>query len=164
MQGERLEWRAGHGAGYVRRLDSRLDAVLSHRSSAVRVVVLSWILLLGGMWLLRRRAGLRAAARLIFLAALWLPALALLTAALAPSDAVEAIVLARRQPGACSGQRPAAAVAAAPLIPAAVSFLAHAIDLALGSHLIVALAGRAQPEGRLALLRDRQRARDRAVA
>ncbi len=38
MQGERLEWRAGHGAGYLRRLDNRLDAVLSHRSAALRVV------------------------------------------------------------------------------------------------------------------------------
>jgi hypothetical protein len=142
MQGERLEWRAGHGAGYLRRLDNRLDAVLSHRSAALRVVVLSWILLLGGMWLVRRRAGLRAAARMIFLAALWLPALALLTAALAPSDAVEAIVLA-------VGSLALAAVSdrllpwpAAPLIPAAVSFLAHTIDLALGSHLIsLSLAG-----------------------
>ena len=142
MQGERLEWRAGHGAGYLRRLDSRLDAVLSHRSAALRVVVLSWILLLGGMGLVRRRAGLRAAARMIFLAALWLPALALLTAALAPSDAVEAIVLA-------VGSLALAAVSdrllpwpAAPLIPAAVSFLAHTIDLALGSHLIsLSLAG-----------------------
>jgi hypothetical protein len=147
MQGERLEWRAGHGAGYLRRLDSRLSAVLAHRSATLRVVLLSWIVLLAGMWLLRRRAGLRAAARTIFLAAIWLPALALLTAALAPSDAVEAIVLA-------VGSLALGAISdrllpwpAAPLIPAAVSFLAHAIDLGLGSHLIALSLAGPNPKG-----------------
>jgi hypothetical protein len=142
MQGEQIESRTGHGAAYIERIDRRLSEVLTHRSTTLRVVLLAWILLLGAMWLLRRREGVRTAGRVIFLGAIWLPALALLTAALAPSDAVEAVVLA-------AGSLLLGAVSdrllpwpAAPLIPAAVSFLAHTVDLALGSHLIsLSLAG-----------------------
>src|SRR5689334_15223126 len=46
MQGERIESRAGHGAAYVRSLSHRLDAVLGHRTTALRVLTLAWIVLL----------------------------------------------------------------------------------------------------------------------
>jgi hypothetical protein len=142
MQGEQIESRSGHGAAYVRELASRLDAVLAHRSTSLRVVTLAWVVLLAALGLLWRGDGLRTAARIIFLSALWLPALALLTATLEPSDAVEALALAL-------GSLVLGAVSdrllpwpAAPLIPAAASFAAHAIDLAFGSHLIsLALTG-----------------------
>ncbi len=136
MQGERIESWSGHDAAYVRGLANRLDAVLAHRSTALRVVTLAWVVLLAVLGLLWRGDGLRAAARIIFLSALWLPALALLTAALEPSDAVEALVLALGSLalGALSDRM--LPWPAAPLIPAAVSFAAYTIDLAFGSHLI----------------------------
>jgi hypothetical protein len=142
MQGEQIESRSGHGAAYVRDLSDRLDAVLGHRTTALRVVTLVWIVLLGVLALAGGRDGLRLGARIVFLSALWLPALALLTAALRPSDLAEALVLAL-------GALALGAVSdrllpwpAAPLIPAAVSLAAHTIDLGLGSHLVsLSLAG-----------------------
>jgi hypothetical protein len=142
MQGERIETRSGHGVGYVRQLEARLDAVLPHRSDALKVVGLTWLALLLVMVLGWRREGLRAAGRIFFLAAVWLPALTLLTAALEPSGLVEGLVLALGSLalGALTDARlpwPGAAV-----LPAAVSFGTHAVDLALGSKLIgLSIAG-----------------------
>jgi len=142
MQGERIESRSGHGAGYVHDLSDRLDAVLGHRTTALRVVTLVWIVLLGVLGLARRRDGVKLAARIIFLSALWVPALALLTAALRPSDLGEALVLALGAVALGAVTDRLLPWPAAPLIPAAVSLGAHTIDLALGSHLVsLSLAG-----------------------
>ncbi len=142
MQGERIESRAGHGAAYVRRLKARLDAILPHRDRAMEVIAVVWAATLLLLWLVLRRAGLRAAGRIFFLAALWLPGLALFTAAIEPSALIEGLILAL-------GALVLGALTdaylpwpGAPLLPAAVTFGFHAIDLALGSHLIgLSLAG-----------------------
>jgi hypothetical protein len=142
MQGERIESRDGHGAAYVRDLGERLDAILPHRSAALRTVVPAWIVLIAAMALLRRGEGVRFAARVVFLSALWLPGLTLVTAALQPSSTAEAVLLA-------VGALLLGAVSdlllpwpAAPLIPAALTLGAFTIDLALGSHLTsLSLAG-----------------------
>ena len=67
MQGEVIESRAGHGAAYVRDLGERLDAILPHRSAALRTVVPAWLVLIAAMALLRRGEGVRFAARVVFL-------------------------------------------------------------------------------------------------
>jgi hypothetical protein len=142
MQGERIDYRAGRGAAYVRDLKDRLDDVLPHRSTAVLYIACSWALLLAFGWLLRRREGLRAALRIAFLGALWLPAIALLTAALSPPAAVEALILALGGVALGALSDRGLPWPAAPLLPAAVSFLANAIDLARGSRLIgLSIAG-----------------------
>ena len=142
MQGERIESRAAHGAGYVRRLGARLDSVLSHRAEAVRAVAASWALLVLVLWLARRRRGLEQAARIVFLGAIWVPALALLTAAIEPSGLAESLVLALGALALGALTDALLPWPAAPLLPAAVSFGAHALDLALGSHLIgLSIAG-----------------------
>src|SRR5437764_7969554 len=135
MQGERIESRGGHGAAYVKDLKARLDAILPHRDQAVKIIALCWVAGALLLVLARRRDGLRAAGRIAFLAAIWLPALTLLTAAIEPSGVAEGLILAL-------GSLALGALAdallpwpAAPLLPAAVSFGAQAIDLALGSHL-----------------------------
>jgi hypothetical protein len=142
MQGERIDSRGGHGARYVKDLKARLDAILPHRDRAVEVIALCWAAAALLMFLARRRDGLRAAVRVFFLAAVWLPALALLTAAIAPSALGEGLILAL-------GSLALGALTdlflpwpAAPALPAAVSFGAHAVDLALGSHLVgLSIAG-----------------------
>jgi hypothetical protein len=141
MQGETISSRSGSAAG-VRSLQARLNAILAHRDQAVEVTAIVFAAMALLLALVRGRAGLRAAARLVLLAAIWLPALALLTAALRPSGLAEALILAL-------GSLALAALCdaflpwpAAPLVPAALSFGAHAIDLALGSHLVgLSLAG-----------------------
>ncbi|HKN93287.1 MAG TPA: hypothetical protein VJU60_03055, partial [Thermoleophilaceae bacterium] len=136
MQGERIESRTGHGAAYVRRLKARLDAILPHRDRAVEVIAVTWAAALLLLGLVRRRAGVRAVGRIFFLAALWLPGLALFTAAIEPSALAEALILAL-------GTLVLGALTdaylpwpGAPFLPAAVTFGMHTIDLALGSHLI----------------------------
>jgi hypothetical protein len=142
MQGERIESRGGHGEAFVKSLGSRLNAILPHRDDAVRAVLIAWAAAAFLLWLARRRPGLRSAGRILLLAGIWIPALCLLTAALRPSGLVEALVIALGS--LCLGALTDMLVPwpAAPLVPAAVSFGAHTIDLALGSHLIgLSIAG-----------------------
>ncbi|HEX6459479.1 MAG TPA: hypothetical protein VF032_11230 [Thermoleophilaceae bacterium] len=142
MQGERIESRSAHDARYVRDLKARLDAILPHRDRAVEVIALVWAAAALLLWLIRRRAGLRAMGRMVFLGALWLPALALFTAAIQPSELAEALILAFGALALAALTDALLPWPAAPLVPAAVTFGTHAIDLALGSHLIgLSLAG-----------------------
>jgi hypothetical protein len=100
------------------------------------------LLLLAALQVSARERGLRAALRIGLLAALWVPGLALLTAAVQPSRLVEgavvgvgAVVL-----GALTDRL--ARWPLGPAIPAAFVFLAHAVDLAAGSRLIgMSMAG-----------------------
>jgi hypothetical protein len=136
MQGERIESRSGHGAAYVRDLKARLDAILPHRDDVVEIVAICWAAAALLLWLARRRDGLRAALRIFFLALIWAPALALLTAAIRPSGIAEGLILALGSLGLGWLTDTLLPWPAAPALPAAVSFSAHTIDLALGSHLI----------------------------
>jgi hypothetical protein len=142
MQGERIESRTGRGDAYVKNLKARLDAILPHRNEAVRIIALCWAAAVLALWLMRRREGLRAAVRILMLAGIWLPALCLLTAAIEPSGLAEGLVLALGSLGLGALTDRSLPWPAAPLLPAAVSFGAHTIDLALGSRLIgLSIAG-----------------------
>jgi hypothetical protein len=142
MQGEVIEWRGGHGVDYVKQLDDRLSAILPHRNDAVKGVAICWGAALLLLVATRRREGLRDGLRIVFLAAMWVPALALLTAALHPSGTGEALILALGSLALGSLTDRLLPWPAAPMLPAAVTFGAHAIDLALGSRLIgLSIAG-----------------------
>lgn len=142
MQGERIDSRGGHGAAYVRDLRARLDAILPHRDKAVEAIAACWAAAALLLFLARRQDGLRMAMRIVFLAAIWLPALALLTAAIEPSGLGEGLILALGSLALGGLSDVLLPWPAAPALPAAVSFGAHAIDLALGSHLVgLSIAG-----------------------
>jgi hypothetical protein len=147
MQGDAIESRAGHGVDYVERLDDRLGAILPHRSDAVKAVALCWGAALLLLFAVRRRDGVRDGLRIVFLAAIWLPALALLTAALKPSGTAEALILALGSLGLGSLTDMLLPWPAAPMLPAAVTFGAHAIDLAFGSPLIAQSIAGPNPKG-----------------
>jgi hypothetical protein len=136
MQGERIESRTGHGVAYVRDLKARLDAILPHRDDAVEIVTICWALAALLLWLVGGREGRRTAMRITFLALIWAPAVALLTAAIQPSGVVEGLILALGSLGLGWLTDLLLPWPVAPALPAAVSFGAHTIDLALGSHLI----------------------------
>jgi hypothetical protein len=142
MQGERIESRAGHGAAYVHDLKARLDAILPHRDRSAEIVGICWAAAALLLCLVRRRDGLRLALRILFLGLIWLPAIALLTAAIRPSATAEGLILALGSLGLGVATDLALPWPAAPALPAAVSFGAHTVDLALGSHLIgLSIAG-----------------------
>jgi hypothetical protein len=147
MEGRVIGVRRDGNAEEVREAMARLDVVLGRRGPALRTFGAALVLLGIAMWAARRREGLRIAARLGFLAMLWVPGVALLTAAIAPSRIAEVLTLAL-------GSIALAAVTdrllpwpLAPALPAAVVFGAHAVDLARGSPLIGASIAGPNPKG-----------------
>jgi hypothetical protein len=126
---------------------ARLDVLVDRRGPALRTFAGAFLLLAGVLWLARRRTGLRAAGRIGFLGALWLPGMALVTAGFAPSRTVEIVVLA-------AGALALGAITdrllpwpVAPAIPALIVFGAHAVDLARGSPLVGASLAGSNPKG-----------------
>jgi hypothetical protein len=143
MQGQRIETDSGsHAAQRTRSLGRRLDVIVPRRDVAMYALVLSWLALIALAALARGRAGVRLARRVAFLAALWVPGVALLTAALEPSRALEIALLVTVSLALGALVDRLVRWPVAPLIPAAVVFGAHAIDLAAGSPLTgLSLAG-----------------------
>jgi hypothetical protein len=136
MQGRVIEAHPGGNAEDVRTSLSRLDVVLGRRGPALRFFALAFLVLVAGAWFARRRTGVRAALRVGFLGALWLPGTALLTSALAPSNAVELLVLSVGSLILGGITDRVVPWPLAPALPAAIVFGAHAVDLVSGSPLI----------------------------
>jgi hypothetical protein len=139
MQGEPIEGRGDTDPQAVADMGERLSDVSPRRGPALFSMLGLWLILLA---LMRRRA-----LRLGFLAALWFPGVALLTAALAPGDAVECAALALGSFALAALTDRAIPWPVAPAVPAAIVFLAHAIDLAFGSPLIGAAISGPNPAG-----------------
>jgi hypothetical protein len=147
MQGEPIEGRGRADARAVEEMAGRLSVVTSRRGVTLQWLACAWLLLLAVLHFRARAAGLRAALRIGLLAALWVPGLALLTAALEPSRLVETAVvgvgavllgvvtdrLVRWPHG--------------PALPVAIVFVAHAVDLARGSPWIGASMAGPNPAG-----------------
>src|SRR3954452_12378971 len=93
MEGRTIEARSDGNAEDVRERMARLDVVVGRRGPVLRAFGASLVLLGIALWAARRRAGLRAAARIAFLAVLWLPGVALVTAAVTPSRLAEVLAL-----------------------------------------------------------------------
>jgi hypothetical protein len=147
IEGRVIGVRSDGNAEDVRQSMARLDVVIGRRGPALRTFGAALVLMGVALWAARRRQGLRVAARLAFLAVLWVPGVALVTAALAPSRIVEVLILAL-------GSIALAAVTdrllpwpLAPALPAALVFGAHAVDLARGSPLIGASIAGPNPKG-----------------
>jgi hypothetical protein len=126
---------------------ARLDVVVGRRGPALRTFGAALVLLGVALWAARRRAGLRAAARIAFLAVLWLPGAALVTAALAPSRLVEVLALSLGSIALGAITDKLLPWPLAPALPAAIVFGAHAVDLARGSPLIGASLAGPNPKG-----------------
>ncbi len=136
VQGQPITAGGSRDVGYLKAFRGRIGALSGRQVPALESFLLAWaglILLLG---ILGDRRGLGAGMRAGGLAALWLPSLALLAAALRPGRLLELAILA--------GGSLALGVAAdrlirwprAPAVPAAVGLLLYTIDLVRGSPLI----------------------------
>jgi hypothetical protein len=147
MQGEPIEGRGSADPKAVEDLDARLAVVSSRRGVTLQWLVCAWLVLLAGLQLAAGERGLRAAVRIGLLAALWVPGLALLTAALQPTRLVEGAVVGAGAVllGALTDRF--ARWPLGPAIPVATVFAAHAIDLAAGSKLIGASMAGPNPAG-----------------
>jgi hypothetical protein len=122
--------------GGLQGLDARLGVIAGRRWPAIEAFVAAWLVLVLCAVALGGRRGARTGLRLGGLAALWSPCTMLVTAALAPSAAVEVAIIVG---GAFALAVPTDRLARwprGPAVPAAAMVLVYAIDLALGSPLI----------------------------
>jgi hypothetical protein len=147
MEGRVIEARPDGNAEDVRARMARLDVVVGRRGPAMRTFGLALALMALGLWSARRRAGLRAAARIAFLAVLWLPGVALVCGALAPTRLAEVLALSLGSIGLGAVTDRFVPWPLAPALPAAVVFGAHAVDLARGSPWIGASLAGPNPKG-----------------
>jgi hypothetical protein len=147
MEGRVVESRRDGDAEAVRERMSRLDVLVKRRGPALKAFAAAFLLLSAALWLGRRREGLRAAGRIGFLGALWLPGMALVTAGFAPSRTTEVIVLAVSSLALGALTDRLVPWPVAPAVPAAIVFGAHAIDLARGSPLVGASLAGSNPKG-----------------
>jgi hypothetical protein len=147
IEGRGIEARPDGDAEAVRERMARLDVVVGRRGPALRTFGAALLLFALAMWAARRKAGLRAAARVSFLAVLWVPGLALLTAAIEPSRTAEVLTLALGSIALGAVTDRLLPWPLAPALPAAVVFGAHAVDLARGSPLIGASIAGPNPKG-----------------
>lgn len=138
MQGRPMR-STGGSADEVLSLSDRLAHVKSRRSPALQASVAAWLLALLVLSLLGRwRQGLR----LGLLAGMWLPGVALVTGAIDPSRTTETVALALGSLVLAFATDAVFRWPRAPAVPAAAVLIAHAIDLAFSSPLIVrSLAG-----------------------
>jgi hypothetical protein len=147
MQGEPIEGRGVADAKAVEELAGRLSVVTARRPHALFWLAGAWLALLAVLQLAAGERGVGAAVRTAALAALWLPGVALLTAALEPSRIVEPALLGVGAValGALTDRLVRWPLALA--VPAAVVFAAHAVDLVRGSPLIAASLAGPNPAG-----------------
>jgi hypothetical protein len=144
MDGEPIEGRGSADPGAVARTAARLEVVTSRRGPTLEWLVVAWAVLLG----IGLVAGARAfALRSGLLAVLWLPGLALATAAARPGRLTEAVVVGVGSVvlGALTDRLVRWPLA--PAVPAAIVFLAHAFDLVRGSPWIAASMAGPNPAG-----------------
>jgi len=137
VRGQPIRIEGPRDADALRALDDRLSEIGSRRIPALETFLLTWlgVVLLAGI--LRDRRGVRFGMRIGGLALMWLPALLLLSAALAPSEQAELFLIA--------GGSFALALAAdrlvpwprGPVVPCAVALAAYTVDLANRSHLVI---------------------------
>jgi hypothetical protein len=147
MEGRTITARHDGSAEAVRERMARLDVVLGRRPPALRTFGLACLGLLLVGWLARRREGLRWALRVDFLGAMWLPGVALVTGAVAPSRTAEVLALGLGSLGLGAVVDRLVRWPLAPAVPALVVFGLHTFDLARGSPWIGASLAGPNPKG-----------------
>jgi hypothetical protein len=147
MEGRVIAAHADGSAEYILERMARLDVVLARRGPAMRYFAFAFLVMTAVLWFARRRAGLHTALRVGFLGVLWLPGMALVTAAIAPSRLTELLILSLGSLALGAVTDRLVPWPIAPAVPAAIVFGAHTIDLARGSPLIGASLAGPNPKG-----------------
>ena len=147
MEGAPIEARDGPNAEAVRERIARLDVVRDRRGPALRAWALAFAGLLLCLAVARRREGVRLGLRIGFLGALWLPGVALLTSALAPTRTAEVLALALGSLALGALVDRLVRWPLAPVVPAAIVFGAHAVDMVRESVWIGASVAGSNPKG-----------------
>ena len=137
VRGQPIRVEGVRNAAALKDTEARLRVVGGRRTPALGALLFTWLALVLALGIARDRRGVRAGMRIGALAFLWVPLLLLFTGWIAPSRLVEVAIV-------VAGSFALAAVTdrfvrwpRGPLVPAAASIAAYAVDLVFGSQLIV---------------------------
>jgi hypothetical protein len=137
VKGQPIRVEPGRDAAALEGLADRLRIVLPRRFPALFSVFGAWVALLLAAMLAADRRGLRWAMRAGALGILWVPAVVLVTAALAPPRTAELVLVAVLTLGLGALTDRLLPWPRGPAAPALAALGAYAVDLALGSPLII---------------------------
>lgn len=137
VSGQPITLTPGRDAGQLLALKGRLQVVGGRRFTVLWALLGAWLILTLAATLAADRRGMRWAMRCGALAIFWLPSVLLVTAALAPSLLVEALVVALGSILLGAASDYLVAWPRAPALPAFVAIGAYIADLAFGSPLII---------------------------
>ncbi len=137
VKGQVMRAEGARDAAALKSVEARLRVVSGRRTPTLGVLMFTWLALILALGFAADRRGVRAALRIGALAIFWVLPMLLLTGLIAPSRLAEMAIV-------TGGAFALGALTdrlvrwpRAPLVPAAVSLVAYATDLALGSPLII---------------------------
>ena len=137
VRGQPIRAEGLRDAAALKDTEARLRVVSGRRTAVLGALLFTWLALVLALGIARDRRGVRAGLRIGALAFLWVPLLLLFTGWIAPSRLVEVAIV-------VAGSFALAAITdrlvpwpRGPLVPAAASVAAYAVDLVFGSQLTV---------------------------
>ncbi len=137
VKGQAMRAEDVRDAAGLKNVEKRLRVVSGRRTPTLGVLMFTWLSLLLACGVVADRRGIRAALRIGALAIFWVLPMLLLTGWLAPSRLGEMAIVTAGAFGLGAITDRFVRWPRAPLVPAAVTLTAYAIDLAAGSPLII---------------------------
>ncbi len=137
VRGQTIVSEGVRDAAALKSTEKRLRVVSGRRTAMLGALLFTWLALVLALGIAADRRGVRAGLRIGALALLWVPLGLLFTAWLAPARSVEVaiVVVGSFALGALTDRF--VRWPRGPAVPAVVSLVAYAVDLALGSPLII---------------------------
>jgi len=137
VRGQTIVSEGVRDAAALKSIEKRLRVVSGRRTAMLGALLFTWLALVLALGIAADRRGVRAGLRIGALAFLWVPLGLLFTAWLAPARSVEVaiVVVGSFALGALTDRF--VRWPRGPAVPAVVSLVAYAVDLALGSPLII---------------------------
>ena len=137
VKGQPIRVEGTRDAAALATIEARLRVVNGRRTPVIFGLLFTWAALTLALGLVADRRGIRAGMRVGGLAMLWVPATLLVTGWLAPTRLAEIAIVTGASFALAALTDRLVRWPRAPLVPALVGLVAHAIDLATGSTLII---------------------------
>jgi hypothetical protein len=137
VKGQPIRAEGVRDAAALRDLEARLRVVSGRRTPTLGVLMFTWLALVLGLGFAADRRGVRAGLRIGALAIFWVLPMLLVTGWLAPSRLAEMAIVTAGAFGLAALTDRLVPWPRAPLVPAAVTLVSYATDLAFGSPLII---------------------------
>lgn len=137
VRGQQVLSEGSRDAVALKETEARLRVVSGRRIPVLSALLSTWLALVLLLGIARDRSGVRAGMRIGALAILWVPLLLLLTGAIAPSRSIEVAIVVVGSFALAALTDRLVSWPRGPLVPVAASFVTYAVDLVLGSQLIV---------------------------